>query len=265
MLKSRLLSAAIGGPLILWLIWWGINWTAALVALAATLGLLEFHRLSVRRAPTPSLLLGIAAVVLFSVQALVERDFLLPLITGAVFVPLFLLIFLPQKERLLNDWAWNLAGIFLIGWSLSHAIHIRHFLMGREWLLSLVLLTFAIDTTAYAAGRLFGRHHMAPTISPRKTWEGGVGGLVGGIAVAPLLGTIYRVDVSVWQMAVLGGLIAVFSQCGDLAMSVIKRAAGAKDASSLIPGHGGILDRLDSLIPAVLVLYYFLTYAIGEP
>ena len=265
MLKLRLLSAAIGAPLVLFLVWWGVNWTMALVSLAAVVGLLEFHALSVRKAATPGLILGLVAVVLFTVQAGTDYDILRPLITGAFFLPLLLLVFLPQKERLLTDWAWTLAGVFLIGWSLSHAILIRRLLTGREWLLSLILITFAIDTGAYVAGRLFGKHLMAPSISPRKTWEGAIGGTIGGIAASAGLGTVYRLDVSVLQMCLLGALIAIFSQCGDLAVSVIKRAAGAKDSSPLIPGHGGFLDRLDSLIPAVLVLYYFLIYAIGEP
>ena len=109
------------------------------------------------------------------------------------------------------------------------------------------------------------KHLRNPVVVRDKPWEGAIGGTIGGIAASAGLGTLYRLDVSVIQMCLLGALIAVFSQCGDLAVSVIKRAAGAKDSSPLIPGHGGFLDRLDSLIPAVLVLYYFLTYAIGEP
>ena len=264
MLRYRILSALIAGPLVLLLVWLGEGWTTALVALGAALALNEFHRLTVRRDATLLLFLGIIACVLLVVQATVEMHFLGPLLAGAVVATLMLLVLLPQKERLLADWGWTLAGVMLIGYSLSHAILIRKVIPdGREWLFSLVLLTFAVDTGAYAMGRLVGRRRMAPTISPRKTWEGAAGGTMAGMGAAVALDAVYGLGVSIPSMLVLGALIAIFAQLGDLSLSVVKRAAGAKESGALIPGHGGILDRVDSLIPAVLVLYYFLVYGIG--
>jgi phosphatidate cytidylyltransferase len=260
MLKHRLASAVIGAPLIILLAWLGGGWTIALVAAAASIGLIEFHRLSYREGATPQLFLGVVAVVLFAVEAAVEFDFARPLLVGAFIAPLLLLIVLPQKERLLTDWAWTIAGVLLIGWTLSHAVLLRALSDGREWLLFLIVLTFAIDTGAYTVGRLAGRRPMAPTISPGKTWEGAFGALAAGIGVSVALVSIYDLGIGVWDSIIVGGLIGFFSQAGDLALSLVKRAAGVKNASGLIPGHGGILDRLDSLILAVLVLYYFLQY-----
>lgn len=260
MLQHRLASAVIGGPLIILLAWLGAGWTIALVAAAASIGLIEFHRLSYREGATPQLFLGIVAVVLFAVEAAVDFDFSRPLLVGAFVAPLLLLIVLPQKERLLTDWAWTVAGVLLIGWTLSHAVLLRALPDGREWLLFVIVLTFAIDSGAYTVGRLVGRRPLAPTISPGKTWEGGLGAIAAGIGISVALVSIYDLGIGVWQSVIVGGLIAIFSQAGDLALSLVKRAAGVKSASGLIPGHGGLLDRLDSLILAVLVLYYFLQY-----
>ena len=259
-LRRRVLSALVAVPIVILLIWLGVSTTAALVSAAAAVGIYEFYRLSFSAGPRPILLLGITGGVLFSVDAALESSFTLPLVTGAVLVPLLLMALLPAKDRLPVAWAWTMAGLFLVGWTLSHAVLLRGEEDGREWLLTVVILTFAIDIGAYLVGRSVGRRRLAPSISPGKTWEGAVAGLLIGVGAAVAITAGFDLDVRVWQAVVLGLLVGFFAQAGDLAESMVKRAAGAKDASRLIPGHGGLLDRLDSLIPAVVVVYYFLQY-----
>ena len=263
MLAPRILSTAVGLPLLLLLISINVTTTAGLASAAAAIGFYEFFRLSGRRGTSPLLLLGIVAAVLFTVDATIEASFTFPLVTGAVLAPFLLLPIRPAGERLPADWAWTVAGVFLVGWSLSHAVLLRQAADGRDWLLMVVILTFAMDTAAYLVGRAVGRRPMAPSISPGKTWEGAIGGLLvaTGASVALIKG--FDLDATVWQGVVLGLLVGVFGQAGDLAESMLKRAAKAKDAGHLIPGHGGLLDRLDSLIPGVVVVYYFLQYGIG--
>ena len=264
-LRLRVYSSLVGVPGLLLMIWLGVPATAALVSAAAVIGVYEFHRLTIRAGATVMLLLGIIATVLFTVDAVVDFNLSGPLITGTVLAPLLLLVFLPPRERFLADWAWTLAGVFLVGWSLSHAVLIRSLVEGREWLLTVVILTFAVDTGAYTVGRLVGRRALAPAISRGKTWEGAIGGVAAGIiaAVATTIG--FDLEIDVWGAVVLGLLVAVFAQGGDLTISLIKRTAGFKDTGAIIPGHGGILDRLDSMIFAVVVLYYYLTKGIGVP
>ena len=134
---------------------------------------------------------------------------------------------------------------------------------GRDWVLLALFATFAVDTTAYFIGRAWGRHKMAPTISPGKTWEGAVGGLAGAIVAVIALALLLDIDISYSEMVILGFLIAVFAQLGDLAESKLKRSMGVKEAGNLIPGHGGILDRLDSIVFTGVVVYYCLRWFIG--
>jgi phosphatidate cytidylyltransferase len=138
------------------------------------------------------------------------------------------------------------AGAPLAGWLDS----------GRAWLLVSVLAVWAYDSGAYLVGRTWGRRPFMAHISPRKTWEG----VAGGVALAVLVTFLTLVAVGAWLPGalLLGPLVAGAAQAGDLAESMLKRAAGAKDSGSLIPGHGGILDRIDSILFAAPVVYFYL-------
>ena len=125
---------------------------------------------------------------------------------------------------------------------------------GHLWLLAALALVWAADSGAYFAGRHFGKHKLAPRISPNKTWEGLFGGLLAGVAVAVGLGWLAGVDVAHLPGLLITSVVAVFaSVLGDLFESLIKRHAGAKDSGHLIPGHGGVLDRVDGVLAAVPV------------
>ena len=187
----------------------------------------------------------------------------LVLVTSAVALSLLWVLFLRSPgEKVLITWTSSLTGIFYLGWLLSYWVLIMVF-YGRDWVLLALFSTFAVDTTAYFVGRALGRHKMAPTISPGKTWEGAVGGLVGAIVAVIALALLLDIDISYSEMVILGFLIAVFAQLGDLAESKLKRSMGVKEAGNLIPGHGGILDRLDSIVFTGVVVYYCLRWFIG--
>ncbi len=126
--------------------------------------------------------------------------------------------------------------------------------------LSVLLLVWATDVFAYVTGRLVGKHPLAPSISPAKTWEGFYGGIVGALLVAVALRLTF-VDFVIWRhMLELALLCSLAAHMGDLAASRFKRSAGAKDAGTLLPGHGGVLDRFDGAILAIPISYYYLLY-----
>ena len=126
---------------------------------------------------------------------------------------------------------------------------------GCWWLLLAILTVYAADTGAYAVGRLIGRHRMAPGISPGKTWEGTAGGMAAAVIAAVVLGVLFPLQLQIWQAALIGVILGVVSPAGDLLESKVKRLADAKDSGNLFPGHGGMLDRLDSLLPSVAIAY----------
>lgn len=128
--------------------------------------------------------------------------------------------------------------------------------LGGDWLLFLFGILWLGDTAAMFVGMAFGKHKLAPTVSPNKTVEGFVGGIIGAIAVAVILG-FWRLDmIPMWQLVLIAILCSVFGQLGDLVESMWKRSLNLKDSSAVIPGHGGVLDRFDSLLFAAPVMYY---------
>ena len=129
-------------------------------------------------------------------------------------------------------------------------------LLPRELILALLVIIWVGDSAAYYAGRALGRHPLAPEVSPKKTIEGGIAGLIGSAAAGVGAGVWFLGEPAL-RMLVISAVTAVVGQAGDLAESLLKRSAGVKDSSSILPGHGGILDRLDSLFFAAPVFYWF--------
>jgi phosphatidate cytidylyltransferase len=128
---------------------------------------------------------------------------------------------------------------------------------------ALLFTVMASDVAQYYGGRLLGRRLLAPIISPKKTVEGALSGLVAGTIVLPMLGRFWLVGQPIWSLALVGATLVALGITGDLLESVLKRSAGVKDASALIPGHGGMLDRIDSLLFAGPVYYVYLRFTTG--
>ena len=148
---------------------------------------------------------------------------------------------------------------------LAHLIGLRALggTEGADALFLAVLCVMAADTFAYYVGRAVGRHRIAPTISPKKTWEGAAAGLVGSVLAAWIARSWFFEELSGGHATAIGVLLFAAGFLGDLAESVLKRAAGAKDSSGILPGHGGLLDRADSLILAAPALYYYYRFFLG--
>jgi phosphatidate cytidylyltransferase len=129
---------------------------------------------------------------------------------------------------------------------------------GPAWVLAFVIPVALIDTFGYLVGRKLGRHKLAPGVSPKKTWEGLLASIIAG-TVSTILLMVFLLNLEWWYGLILAAALILAAVFGDLAESLIKRDLGVKDMSSLLPGHGGLMDRLDSLLPASLVTYVFVT------
>ena len=169
---------------------------------------------------------------------------------------------LTKHRRSVIGLVYLILGPVYVGFFLATGLLLREFNsegsldLGRSWLLFALSITFASDTGAYVTGRAIGKRLMAPNISPNKTWEGSVGGFSSALGAALILGFLLGLGITAWQQAVIGGVVGVVAQWGDLVESKLKRIADVKDSSSIIPGHGGLLDRLDSILLALPAVYY---------
>ena len=272
MLRQRVLSSIVFVPILIAAIWFENPWFSIVVAVAALLGALEFYNMVSQRGWQPFTIFGTLWTLFFIFNAYYDPSYAsestkllvtFSLVTSAVAIPLIMVLLpRPSGERTLISWAASMAGVFYIGWLLSYWVLIMNS-YGRDWVFIALFSTFAVDTSAYFVGRAFGKHKMAPKVSPGKTWEGAAGGLVGGLVAVVVLAVLFDVGIGYSKMVLLGFLIAVFAQVGDLVESKLKRSVGVKEAGNLIPGHGGILDRLDSIVFTGVVVYYCLRWFIG--
>lgn len=164
-----------------------------------------------------------------------------------------------QPSEMLQTATSTLFPVLFIGLALSYLIGLRVVPSGSGSTLVMFLFfcVIAADTTAYYVGSTFGRHRMAPSISPKKSWEGAAGGLAGSVLAALAGRALFYGALPLEHALILGIVLGLASMVGDLGVSVVKRATGVKDSSSLLPGHGGMLDRMDSLLFASPLLYYY--------
>jgi phosphatidate cytidylyltransferase len=156
------------------------------------------------------------------------------------------------------DWALAIVGGLYLGMAGAHFMLTRQVPNGERWLLLTLTGTWLADSGAYFIGSRFGRHKMTPSLSPKKSWEGLIGGVIFGVALNPIVAVVFGLPAI--HGAALGLIGALIGTLGDLSVSMIKRQVGAKDSGNLIPGHGGVLDRLDSLIFTVIVGYYYISW-----
>jgi phosphatidate cytidylyltransferase len=278
-LLRRVAFAIVAIPLALAVTWYGGLPLAFLVALASALGARELFDLAARQGTRPPRAFGLvsaAALAPITYATMVAPDvraFVLAAWPYLFAVWLMGLLTSVLATRSPAEKPIEAVGVTLLAVAYTAAlpaylIGIRHTQFAERswaaaWLVFFPLVvTWVCDTAAMFGGRTFGGPKLAPTISPGKTRSGAAAGIVGGLLVAPIFGAMvfprFGMEVSLWQLLVMAGLLAVVGQIGDLAESLFKRQAGVKDSSQLIPGHGGVLDRLDSLyfvIPAAAVLY----------
>lgn len=264
MLRERIISSFVLIPVLVAAVWYGEPWLSIVTASFAALGAWEFYRLARSGGWRPFEPLGLLLVILFIVAAHSDDGRVMPLmVSAAVLVPLFRLLWRPEAGKAFTHWLWTVGGVFYLGWTMSHFVLLRDLPDGRDWVFLALFGTFASDTFSYFVGRAIGRHALAPRISPRKTWEGAIGGVGGTVGATVLLAIITGLDeIGYLKIIPLGFLISLFAQAGDLAESVLKRNTEAKDAGSLIPGHGGVLDRLDSIVFTGVLVYYWVIWIV---
>lgn len=231
-----------------------------LVFAVGTVALLEFYRLGLSTSydkPYVGIgLFGFTAVILapYSSPALVPG--LLAMLIVTLSIPLILRL---PLDHVLKNAAVTLFGVLYLGITLSFLVTTR-LLPHGEWLVFfLLLVTWIGDTGAYYAGTIWGRHQLAPRISPKKSVEGLAGGLIAATMAAYLARWWFLPTLSVVDCAVLAVLLTAVGLWGDLAESAMKRSVGAKDSGGVLPGHGGMLDRLDSLLFTAPTFYYYVT------
>jgi phosphatidate cytidylyltransferase len=256
MLRHRILTAVIGLPLLITIIWFGEPWFALLIAAMAGIAGWEFYGMASRLKIQPLTYFGIVWVLLTVVSPVCPYPSVLTiLITLSIIISLIWLLFRHPRDQAFTNWAWTMAGILYIGWMLSYWIKLRGLETGKELVFFAMFTTFANDTGAFFIGKTWGKRALYPSISSGKTWEGAIGGLACSLAAVFIINAIFKLPFSYWQIAVAGLIVSIFAQLGDLAESLLKRNAGVKDAGKLVPGHGGILDRLDSLIFTGVIVY----------
>jgi phosphatidate cytidylyltransferase len=247
-LLSRILVAVAALPVVLGVVWLGGWWLFGLLAVAAVVGLHEFT--SMTRQLRPVLLggyLGVLAMLLGATRG--GPEWLLGGFMLAVAVTFLLHLAAETRQPPTVAIGATLLGVAWIGFGLGYLALLRDAEHGRLAVFTVLIAVFAADTIAFFAGRLLGRHKLAPTTSPGKTWEGFVAGTLAAVAVAFF--ALYEdrdTYLAIWEALLLGVVIALAAALGDLFESALKRDMQVKDTGRLLGGHGGVLDRIDSLL-----------------
>lgn len=265
------------------------GWVFAVGALVvALLALDELMVMLIRAGHRPARLLGHLLVAVFFLVALTgfSGRLVAEAVTFTVVGPLLTVMLRRSLAGTMLDWAVSVAATLYIGWLASHAVLLRAlgapftpaaFLqtdlatlpggyaasLGMLWMLTAILATWATDTAAYLAGRAWGRHQMTPLLSPKKTWEGAAAGLAAAVAATVACTLVFGLPLALPLAAGGGAALGVLAQLGDLAESLLKRQTGVKDTGSAIPGHGGVLDRIDSLLFTLPATYYLASFLLG--
>ena len=254
---SRLAIAAILLPIVLGIVWLGGWWLFGLVLLGGLLALHELYAMA--RSLRPIVLGGYAGLILTLLGAQLGGTTWLLAGILSTFVAMLLVFFVSSaRQNAVAGFAVTLLGVAWVGGGLAHFMLVRDIPVdGRLLVFTILITVFADDTAAFFVGRAIGRHRLAPVISPGKSIEGFIGGTVAGVAVTFF--ALYEQDVvSTWESLVLGLVIALAATLGDLFESAVKRDLGVKDSGRLLGGHGGVLDRVDSLLWAGPAAYFAL-------
>jgi phosphatidate cytidylyltransferase len=266
-LRARVLSAVVLAPIVILLVYvGGLPWALG-IALVGAVAWGEMSRLLRRSDFAVDRLLGLFFVVLaiaaayLNASGVIKFDLLSPLLALLIMSSLIYALY-DKSERPTQNWAINVASALYLGFMLRYFVILRERPNGMNWVFFAFFMTWIGDTSAYFVGRSLGRRKLFPRISPKKTWEGLAGEIVGCMIAGPLLGA-WLVGINWWQGLIVGLLVAVLGTFGDFAVSLLKRMAQVKDTGALIPGHGGILDRLDSLMFTFPLIAFFAILVTG--
>ena len=261
---KRWLTALIAIPILIYLIGFGPRGLFYLLLFVAScICLHEFFLLTSPK--LPRIPRALAFVLCFFFLALFSQG-LIPLafavLCFAVMIVLGFYLFSEagRRREVFEGTAAVALGFVYAGLPLSLLVLVDRAPRGNVWIFFLLTIIFLGDTAALYCGRLLGKHKLYATVSPGKTWEGAVGGFVISVLAGIMFSRIFDLHDSVWTMAMISGGIAIAGQIGDLAESMIKRNYGVKDSGTILPGHGGFLDRVDALLFAIPVFYAFVIW-----
>lgn len=274
---QRIISALVLAPVVILIVWFGDWWINLLVLLAVVIGIQEMVRIFAAGGLHPRLPLAVGLGLAFVAAVILQQRFYGVNLIGFVLIVgmiglLIAEIVRTERTGALDAWAVNLASAVYVGYGLAHFIMLRNLEhpalnqnplsnlgleAGAAWIYATFAVTWAADTGAYFAGRAFGKHKMSPVLSPKKTWEGLIGGAITTFLAAWGIAVLLGLPLNLLGIIGLGLIGVVGGTFGDLAESLLKRQAGVKDSGNLIPGHGGLLDRIDSLLFTAPLVYYF--------
>ncbi len=259
---TRILSALVLLPIVFGTVWYlPPVATLGLAEIAALLAFVEYAGLAARLgAPFPRVLAGTAVLACCAALGLGLAPVADILLAALIAIAAAAVAFGRPGPAVLPGVAAALFAPVYLGLPLGALVAVRA-IHGRGAVVALMLTVMVSDSAQYYGGRLFGRHALAPSISPKKTVEGAVTGLAAGTLALVAAGHVWLPGLDAWRLALVGATLAALGIAGDLFESLLKRSAGLKDASGLIPGHGGLLDRIDSWLFAAPAFYIFLRYA----
>lgn len=263
---KRWLTGLIAAPILIYIIGFGPRWLfCILLIVASILGLIEFYSMTATSLPTfvrtaSYLLTFLIFVAFYTRQALIAPA----IIALWAFVPMafFMLTRHSPNQQWTVDISKSVLGPIYIVLPLTLLWLIDLQPNGKFWIFFLLVVIFASDTGAFYFGRLFGKHKLYEAITPGKTWEGAIGGLLCSFIAALWFLLILRLHPVDFSILALVLVLSVVGQIGDLAESMLKRNHGVKDSGRILPGHGGILDRIDGFLFSIPVLYIFLSWSI---
>ncbi len=258
MLRTRLITALILIPIVIAGVFAGGPWFLGGTIIFAIIAGWEFGQMmkvgGYKTTPFFTIIL-IVLLMLNSYRSDLSLECILSLILLASLV---WQLFQADSPAPTADWALTVIGGLYIGWSMAHLVALRQLANGLGWVWLALLATWGADTFAYLVGRQWGRHKLWPRLSPKKTWEGLIGSIAGGLVGAAGAAALFNLG---WGASLfIGAIIPIVGMFGDVSISMMKRQVGVKDSSNLLPGHGGILDRLDSLLFVNIVVYYYVVW-----
>jgi phosphatidate cytidylyltransferase len=273
---KRILTAIVGLPILLLTIWSSIpHFFVVLSSLATLIALHEFYGIAGKVGCRPARQIGYTAAIMLIACFFLDESALIAGVLAAV-VMLALGSTLATRvavQSALNSAAATVFGImyiplltgFLVGVRMLNdgatTIPVAH--LAAKLITMFFAIVFMTDTAAYYCGRALGRHKLAPRISPGKTIEGSIGGLIGAVLAGLVSRMTFFPEIPLIDAMLLGAAIGILGQLGDLAESMLKRGADVKDSGTLLPGHGGMLDRIDSILFSAPLLYYYSRYFVS--
>ena len=273
--ETRMLTGFIIGLVVLGCLYFGGIFLLLLITTCIFLGSKEYVEILKHKGFFPSLkvilVLDLILAILFFINNI---SLILVAVTGGVITSFMWVLFKGRQPYIANV-ATTVLGFLYGGWLMLHLVLLRGLTntgildisaknsLGIGYIFFLFFVILATDIGCYFIGRKLGKHQLAPTVSPKKTIEGAVGGFICAVLTALFIG--YLIKLQIIHSFILGILSSIFSQIGDLCESLIKRDAGVKDSSDIIPGHGGFLDRTDSYVFTIPIMYYYLIFFVVNP